>query len=297
MEYRVELDIYNGPLDLLLYLIKRDELDIYDIPIARITDSYMAYVNMLRQMQDKDGLDINVAGDFLVMAATLMEIKSAMLLPRPPASQADGESSAADELTDPRYELVQQLLEYKRIRDSVNLLEQRQAEHSQRFPRHPARLGAGDEPPPLDLEEVQIWDLLQAFSRLMQEVGVRKPGYHEVVDDDTPIDLHAADIEDRLKRDRRLTLRELIVGRKSKSEMVGVFLALLELIRQHKVLVQQDNASDEIEIVPAPEEHRRSAEPGSPQVAADSASESPPPGESPGDPAEPPATEDDTPNQ
>src|SRR6187399_2647435 len=83
MEYRVELEVYNGPLDLLLYLIKKDELDIYDIPIARITDTYMQYVSMLKEMAG-EGLDINVAGDFLVMAATLMEIKSATLLPKPP---------------------------------------------------------------------------------------------------------------------------------------------------------------------------------------------------------------------
>ena len=92
MEYRVELDVYNGPLDLLLYLIKRDELDIYDIPIARILDSYMTYVGMLKGFKDDDGLDINVAGDFLVMAATLMEIKSAMLLPRAPQRADEGRS-------------------------------------------------------------------------------------------------------------------------------------------------------------------------------------------------------------
>src|SRR5690348_10816781 len=84
MEYRVQLDVYNGPLDLLLYLIKRDELDIYDIPITRILDSYMQYVEMFKGFKQNAGLDINVAGEFLVMAATLMEIKSAMLLPRPP---------------------------------------------------------------------------------------------------------------------------------------------------------------------------------------------------------------------
>src|SRR5476649_2695823 len=83
-EYRVELDVFNGPLDLLLYLLKRDELDIYDIPIARITDSYVSYVSSLRLLSKDQGLDINVAGDFLVMAATLMEIKSAMLLPKAP---------------------------------------------------------------------------------------------------------------------------------------------------------------------------------------------------------------------
>src|SRR5262245_18002808 len=129
MEYRVELDVYNGPLDLLLYLIKRDELDIYDIPIARITESYMKYVEMLKSMSQDGGLDINVAGDFLVMAATLMEIKSAMLLPKQQPTDASGQSSAVQDLTDPRYELVQQLLEYKRFKDTAALLERQQHLH------------------------------------------------------------------------------------------------------------------------------------------------------------------------
>lgn len=258
MDYRVELDVYNGPLDLLLYLIKRDELDIYDIPIARITDSYMQYLTMLRDLKDGEGLDINVAGEFLVMAATLMEIKSAMLLPRQPATDASGEPSAAAELTDPRYELVQKLLEYKRFKDAAAALEHQQQQHQERFPRYPAKMdGEADEPPPVDLDEVQVWDLLDAFSRLMKEVGGRRPRYHEVTYDDTPIDLHAADIEDRLKREKRLTLRTLVEGRKSRSEMIGVFLALLELIREKKILVNQGEAVNDLEIVPAPEEHRR----------------------------------------
>ena len=270
MEYRVELEVYNGPLDLLLYLIKRDELDIYDIPIARITDTYLAYVNMLRDMKDREGLDINVAGEFLVMAATLMEIKSAMLLPKAPATQQQDGLSAAQELTDPRYELVQQLLEYKRLKDSATLLERRQHEHGARFPRvPPSREGNSDEPPPVDLDEVQIWDLLTAFDRLMKEVGVRKPRYHEVLYDDTPIDLHAADIEDRLRREGKLTLRQLIIGRTGRSEMIGVFLALLELIREKKILVEQNRVEDELEIVEAPEEHRRTYAGASLHLAAE----------------------------
>src|SRR5216110_3095352 len=94
VEYRVELDVFNGPLDLLLYLIKRDELDIYDIPISRITETYMQYVTMLREMSKENGLDINVAGDFMVMAATLMEIKSSTLLPSQPVTQASGTTAA-----------------------------------------------------------------------------------------------------------------------------------------------------------------------------------------------------------
>jgi segregation and condensation protein A len=193
------------------------------------------------------------------MAATLMEIKSAMLLPKPPASQGDGATSAADDLSDPRYELIQKLLEYKRFKDAANALDQRQAEHASRFPRYPARrkdLGEEEDAPPVDLDEVQVWDLLQAFNRLMQEVGVNRGKFHEVTYDDTPIDLHAADIEDRLNREGRLTLRDLIVGRKTKSEMVGVFLALLELIREKKILVEQSDDQSDIQIVNAPPEHR-----------------------------------------
>jgi segregation and condensation protein A len=275
-EYRVELDVFNGPLDLLLYLIKRDELDILDIPIARITDSYMHYVELLKTLSG-DGLDINVAGDFLVMAATLMEIKSAMLLPKAPVEVGSDGPSAADELADPRYELVQKLLEYKQFKDSAMALERQHALHENRFPRVPAaREGEGDEPPPVDLDEVQVWDLLDAFTRLMKEVGGRRPKYHEVTYDDTPIDLHAADIEDRLTREHRLTLRELIVGRRNKSEMIGVFLALLELIREKKILVQQAEVLGEIEIVPAPEEHRRTYAQASLHLASEAPAEEPP---------------------
>jgi segregation and condensation protein A len=108
VDYRVELEVYNGPLDLLLYLIKRDELDIYDIPISRILDSYMKHVEILKTMREQEGLDINVAGDFLVMAATLMEIKSAMLLPKAPA-EAGAEASAAAAFTYTRSDQVQPL--------------------------------------------------------------------------------------------------------------------------------------------------------------------------------------------
>jgi segregation and condensation protein A len=258
VDYRVELDVFNGPLDLLLHLIKRDELDVYDIPISRITDTYMQYLHGLREMSREHGLDINVAGDFLVMAATLMEIKSAMLLPKAELSSG-GEKNAAEELTDPRLGLVRQLLEYKRLKDQATALERQKVSHENRFPRVPVLADVDpNEPPPLDMDEVQIWDLLDAFGRLMSEVGVRKPRYHEVAYDDTPIELHAADIEDRLRREHHLSLRALLVGRATRSEMIGVFLALLELVRQKKVLIRQNEEdAHELEIEPAPAEHRK----------------------------------------
>jgi segregation and condensation protein A len=247
MDYRVELDVYNGPLDLLLYLIKRDELDIYDIPITRITDSYMTYVRQLKELHDAKGLDINVAGEFLVMAATLMEIKSAMLLPKPPPDAAQSAEAAA--LADPRQELVRQLLEYKRFKDAAGMLDRKRQEHQQRFARFPAwEEVKADEPPPVDLDEVQVWDLLSAFTRLLSEIGTRPKNVHEVVYDDTPIDLHAADVEDLLQRQKRITLRALLMMRSNRSEMIGVFLALLELVRQKKVVVAQEEDEVMIEL-------------------------------------------------
>jgi len=278
LDYRVELDVFNGPLDLLLYLIKRDELDIYDIPITRILDSYMEYLSALRDLKQGDGLDINVAGDFLVMAATLMEIKSATLLPHAPVPEGQ-ETSVAAELADPRQQLVQQLLEYQRLKNAANLLEHRQHDHENRYSRYPVlRDVSPDEPPPLDLEEVQVWDLLAAFSRLMSEVGTRGPSFHEVTYDDTPIDLHAADIEDRLKREGRLILRQLIEGRTNRSEMIGIFLALLELVREKKILVQHDEAGLDVEIDAAPPEHRQTYSQASLQLADEpaEADENPP---------------------
>ena len=108
-EYRVNLDIFEGPLDLLLYLVRKEEVDIYDIPIAKVTEQYIHYIEMLKS------LDIDLAGDFLVMASTLIQIKSAMLLPK-----AQPELLQADDLTDPRVELIRQLLEYKKFKDAAN---------------------------------------------------------------------------------------------------------------------------------------------------------------------------------
>ena len=248
MTYRVNLDNFHGPMDLLLYLIKRDELDVYDIPIARITESYLETVGILGELRNVGRVDIDTAGEFLVLAATLMEIKSALLLPQP--EQAVTSGGVASPWVDPRKELVEQLLAYKRSKQAAELLAEKQAEHEGRFARVPARRPEeADEPPPLDMDEVQVWDLLDAFTKLMRETGRRVKKVHEVVDDDTPLALHAADIQDRLRRDPRLTLRQLVAGRRSRAEMIGVFLALLELVRERKILARQDSVDDDIEIV------------------------------------------------
>jgi segregation and condensation protein A len=226
-DYRVELDVYNGPLELLLFLIKKEEVDIHDIPIARITSQYLAHVELIRRV------DINLAGEFLVLAATLMEIKSRMLNPQPVAESDSGVST--QELSDPRRELVEQLLQYKHFKDAANALARRAGVEQRRFGRS-GRREAGRTP--LDLDDINLFALIDAFNAIMASVGHSAFG-HDVVYDDTPISLHQADIIDRLMRDGALTLQDMFTGRKSRSEMIGLFLAMLELIRMKKILIEQ----------------------------------------------------------
>jgi len=227
--YRVSLDIYNGPLDLLLYLIRRDEVDIYDIPISRITQQYVGYVELLKK------LDPNLAGDFLVMAATLMEIKTRMLLPTAPPEEGGEEGLELD----PRAELVRQLLEYKAFKDAAGDLRDAAAVQAMKSPLRPPRPQDDDEDE-LDLEDVQVWDLLDAFSRLMEAIGAGQTA-HEVIYDDTPIELHETDILDRLRRDGSMTFQEVFEGRTDRGQILGLFLALLELVRLKLVFSNQDH--------------------------------------------------------
>ena len=166
-DYRVNLDIFAGPLDLLLYLVRKEEVDIYDIPIAQITDQYLRYVEMLKSF------DMDLAGDFLVMAATLMQIKSAMLLPMTEPQQLDG-----DELADPRAELIRQLLEYKKFKDAANLLDAAADSRLERFARPGSIIErlSPDAEPEIDLEQVSVWDLLEAFDSICK--ATRRGGQH-----------------------------------------------------------------------------------------------------------------------
>ena len=294
-EYKVNLEFYSGPLELLLFLIKKAEVDIKDIPIARITDQYLKHVEIIRH------IDINLAGEFLVMAATLMEIKSRMLIPHPPADPADpGASATVEDFTDPRTELVRQLLAYKSFKDAATDLRRRAQVEAERYPRAvPRPTGRA----PLDIDDLNLFALIDAFNGIMASIGHSAYG-HEVVYDDTPISLHQADILDRLTREvaeghtSGLTLQQLFLGRTRKTELIGLFLATLELIRQRKVLVDQPEPLGEIHILlrddqfdqvsaaeltpasPAPEPAADSAAPPAPVPTA------PPPAD---DTAEPPS--------
>jgi segregation and condensation protein A len=230
-DYRVNLDIFAGPMDLLLYLVRKEEVDIYDIPISRITDQYLRYIDLLKQF------DIDVAGDFLVMAATLMEIKSAMLLPK-----VEPESAAAEDANDPRSELIRQLLEYKRFKDAANLLDAAAERQQERFcrPSSLIRKLAPQAEPQIDMDQVSIWDLLEAFDAVCKATGYASYDGH--IKDDTPIDLYQIEVLHRLQTDGPLTFERVFDFGSNRLVMVGIFLAVLELIRAKLIWAEQNEA-------------------------------------------------------
>lgn len=250
-DYKVRLEAFEGPIDLLYYLIRRAEVEITDIPIAEITDQYMGYLGQI------DRVDIDKAGEFLLMAATLTEIKSRVVGAASLAGRDGGESAEIEgDEPDPLKELVGQLLEYKRFRDAADALEHRFDEWGKRFPAGRSGVDAEQmreilsEQRELDLEDLSIVDLVEAFGQICETINFDRLGQHEVVTDDTPIELYAEDMVDSLRREAEaghetLTLRQIFTGR-ARNEMLGLFLALLELVRNRRVRVRQEQASGEI---------------------------------------------------
>jgi segregation and condensation protein A len=229
MEYQVELESFRGPLDLLLYLVKHDEVDVCDLPIARITEHFLAYLNLIKQ------IDVNWAGEFLVMAATLTEIKSRMVLPRP-------EMDAMEE-ADPRLELVRQLVEYKKFRDVAALLETQAQKQLERMPRHPVE-AAPPHPDQQPLRRVELWDLVSAFGRLMRETQGLEP--QQIVLDDTPQHVVMERILQRLAASPRITFADMFAPPHTRGRLLGIFLAILELIKANQVMVEQPEPFGEI---------------------------------------------------
>jgi segregation and condensation protein A len=235
MDFRVQLDVFRGPLDLLLFLVRKHEVDVRDIPIALVTEQYLEYLEVLRQ------LDVDAVGDFLELASTLIEIKSQMILPR------GGEEAAAWE--DPRDELVQRLLEYKKYKDTASMLEERSRDWQQHYPRLASDGAARNiDPAGQPIREIELWDLVSAMGRIMRESQRALP--QEVVYDDTPIQVYMQRIHHRLVEARRAAFSEMFQPGMHKSAIVGVFLAVLELVRHHSVRAEQNDLYGEIWIVP-----------------------------------------------
>lgn len=228
----VHLQQFEGPLDVLLHLIRERELDIYDIPIAEVTDQYLGFLRQMREM------DLNIAGEFLVMAATLIEIKSNYLLPKPPAPEAE-------EGPDPRDELVQRLLEYEKFKEVASLLrgneEDRQLLYSRTVAIDP------DELPSVPSGLVSTLDLLTALKRVLEDVGEGRAPITTVPRQKLTLRLKMSELYQRLKSaGGQIRFSEIFSGERTRSEVVVTFLALLELIRLCKVVALQPDPFGDI---------------------------------------------------
>ncbi len=234
-DYKVRLEVFEGPLDLLLYLIKKDEVDIYNIPIERITRQYLEYLDLMRM------LDLNIAGDFLVMAATLMMIKSRMLLPVEERPELEPEEE------DPRWELVRQLLEYKKFKDAAGTLQAWELQQGNMFAR--GAEAAVDKNPGLGIEDVNIFDLIAAFNDAMKRVKIDEIG--ELFAPACTVADKIEAILESIRREGRILFSRLFASVASRHEVICTFLALLELIRLRQIDARQSGPFREIVVVPA----------------------------------------------
>lgn len=227
-DFQAELDVFCGPLDLLLYLIKRQEVDVLDIPISRITDQYLRILETLQRF------NVNLAAGFTVMAATLMEIKSKSLLPDTSMDEEDEE--------DPARELVEKLLEYKSFKEAAARLEERAAFEARKFPSgySPDLEEDEQQKSELALESVDIWELVSAYARLIEQTRVSEP--MQIVYDDVPLSRYIDEVQHRLKRSSgKMAFTDFFERNPNRARIVGVFLALLELVRQQKVSIDSQD--------------------------------------------------------
>ena len=231
MSYRICLDIFEGPLDLLLYLVKREEIDIYDIPITRITEQYLETLNLMEL------LDLEIAGDFLVMAATLMHIKSKMLLPPDPHQTEEEEA-------DPRAELVRRLLEYKAYKEAAEKLRGFELQRSSLFTRFGVEPSFEDAERPL--RGVTLFDLLSAFSKSL--ANLPRQSVYGVMKDEFSVSEKIHEILHRLAKEPTIRFSSLYKVARNKFEIITAFLALLELMRLKEVHATQEAYFGEIEI-------------------------------------------------
>lgn len=237
MHFRIDLEIFRGPLDLLLYLVRKHEVEVVEIPIAHVASQFLDYLEVLQR------LDVNAAGEFLDMASTLIEIKSRMVLPHG--------DEVEEELDLTQQALVHRLLEYKGFRDAASMLQEHGRSWQERFPRLTNDLAGrhcdlAEQP----IREVELWDLVSAFGRLLRDNAAARTS--SIVYDDTPIHVFMQRIHQRLADADRLAFSTLFRPGMLKSTQVGMFLAILELVRHRHVQAEQNAIFGELWVLPGP---------------------------------------------
>lgn len=236
MGYKLKLDVFEGPLDLLLYLIKKDDLDICDIPIAEVTEQYLAYIDMMKM------LDLEVVGEFLVMAATLIQIKSRMLLPPDPSEEIDEEE-------DPRDDLVKRLQEYKVFKEIAEQLKIKEQERQRLYPRQlddETKKEFHDDAKEVYFE-ANLFDLISAFSKALSKF--RDQDVYEVAHEEYTVDDKIHFILHELLKRSRMVLTDFFAPSRTKGEVIVTFMAVLELIRLKEIKVVQKRLFADIEVI------------------------------------------------
>ena len=239
-EYKVKFEVFEGPLDLLLYLIKKEEVDIYEVNLTSLATQFIEYIETMRL------LDLEIAGEFLVMAATLMYIKSRELLPVEQQAQVEGE----EEGEDPRWELIRQLVEYKKFKDAAVQLQALEARQEDVFPRTPGKLQFGSEAA-APRQELSIFDLVNAVNVVLQRFN-KRDDQRDIFEDKWSVSEKIEQLMRATGERGGLKFSELFAGVTSRSEVVVTFLALLELIRLKQLIAVQPTPFGEIEISRAP---------------------------------------------
>lgn len=255
-DYKVQFEVFEGPLDLLLYLIKREEVDIYEVNLTKLATQFLEYIETMRM------LDLEVAGEFLVMAATLVYIKSRELLPVEQRVEVEEE----DDGDDPRWELIRQLVEYKKFKDAAAQLQALEERQSDTYPRLPGKPEVEPAPAPMK-SDVSIFDLINAVNAILRRVNKRED-LRDIFDDRWTVSEKIEHLSNIILERRRLKFSELFDHVTSRSEVVVTFLALLELIRLKRLAVSQSDPFGEIDITQGPgAQSSQPAEPA-PEMAA-----------------------------
>ena len=236
MQYNVKTEVFEGPLDLLLHLIQRLEIDIYDIPMAEIIEQYLLFIHAMKE------LELDLASEYLVMAATLLAIKSKTLLP---VHEEDEAEESWEE--DPREELVEQLVEYKKFKEAAKKLQDKEQERGQFFTKPPSDLTAfsNEETTVSDLD-VTVYDMLGAFHKLLRRKKLKRPYTATVSRQEIPIERRMDEILSVLKRSRKLFKFDELFAAGDKEVLVVSFLAVLELMKQNEIIVEQRESFSEL---------------------------------------------------
>ena len=242
-DFKIQFKVFEGPMDLLLFLVKKQEVDIYEVNMTRLAAQFIEYVELMKQ------LDLEQAGEFIVMASTLMYIKSRELLP----VDEQVEDTEDDDAADPRWDLIRKLVEFKRFKDASDDLQRLEIEREKVYTRRPGSIPI-DPLPMGNRLEASIFDLVGAVNELLRRVAEREAAKGEIVEDRWSISEKIVSIRERLGQAGRLKFSGLFDGAHSRGEVVATFLALLELVRLRQLMATQDNSFGEIEIVVAPVE-------------------------------------------